>query len=157
MDPSITITKLEGALQSFHAVLTHSHSHSLSLTLTHSLTLTLTQACAGSMDDVTHLFQVSLFTRVTGPRRSLSLKLSDTRVYAPHIRARLGTTAHFCEVVAPILPDAVEDFGRIRGGDYSEAPSRRMLKLRAVPIGTVLNLRTTASQKCEAVPRRARI
>ena len=33
------------------------------------------------------------FTLVTGPRRSLSLKLSDTRVYAPQIRARLGTTA----------------------------------------------------------------
>jgi len=30
-------------------------------------------------------------------------------------------------------------------------------KLRAVPIGTVLNLRTTTSQNCEAVPRRARI
>jgi len=26
------------------------------------------------------------FTLVTGPRRSLSLKLSDTRVYAPQIR-----------------------------------------------------------------------
>ena len=33
------------------------------------------------------------FTLVTGPRRSLSLKLSDTRVYAPQMRARLGTTA----------------------------------------------------------------
>ena len=32
------------------------------------------------------------FTLVTGPRRSLSLKLSDTRVYEPYIRARLGTT-----------------------------------------------------------------
>ena len=29
------------------------------------------------------------FTLVTGPRRSLSLKLSDTRVYEPQIRARL--------------------------------------------------------------------
>ena len=29
---------------------------------------------------------------VTGPRRSLSLKLSDTRVYEPQIPARLGTT-----------------------------------------------------------------
>jgi len=38
-------------------------------------------------------------TLVTGPRRSLRLKLSDTRVYAPHIRARHGTTAHFCRVV----------------------------------------------------------
>ena len=35
------------------------------------------------------------FTLVTGPRRSLSIKLSDTRVYEPQIRARLGTTAHF--------------------------------------------------------------
>jgi len=32
------------------------------------------------------------FTLVTGPRRSLSLELSDTRVYEPQIRARLGTT-----------------------------------------------------------------
>ena len=36
---------------------------------------------------------VFFFTLVTGPRRSLSLKLSDTRVYEPQIRARLGTTA----------------------------------------------------------------
>ena len=34
-----------------------------------------------------------VFTLVTGPRRSLSLKLSDTRVYEPQIRARLGNTA----------------------------------------------------------------
>ena len=41
----------------------------------------------------------SLFlTLVTGPNRSLALKLSDTRVYKPQIRARLGTTAHFCKV-----------------------------------------------------------
>ena len=39
------------------------------------------------------------FTLGTGPRRSLSLKLSDTRVYEPQIRARLGTTAHFFKVV----------------------------------------------------------
>ena len=32
------------------------------------------------------------FTLVTGPRRSLSPKLSDTRVHEPQIRARLGTT-----------------------------------------------------------------
>jgi hypothetical protein len=30
------------------------------------------------------------FTLVTGPRRSLSLKLSDTRLYEPEIRTRLG-------------------------------------------------------------------
>jgi len=31
------------------------------------------------------------FTLVTGPRRSLRLMLSDTKVYEPKIRARLGT------------------------------------------------------------------
>ena len=44
-----------------------------------------------------------LYTLVTGPRRSLCLKLSDTRVYEPHIRARLGTASHFFEVVVLIL------------------------------------------------------
>jgi len=39
------------------------------------------------------VFLFFLFTLVTGPRRSLSLELSDTRVYGPQIRARLGTTA----------------------------------------------------------------
>ena len=28
-----------------------------------------------------------------------SLELSDTQVYEPEIRARLGTAAHFCKVV----------------------------------------------------------
>ena len=28
-----------------------------------------------------------------------SQELSDTQVYEPYIRARLGTAAHFCEVV----------------------------------------------------------
>jgi len=40
------------------------------------------------------------FTLVTGPRRSLSLELSNTRVYEPQIRARLVTTAHFCAGLA---------------------------------------------------------
>ena len=43
--------------------------------------------CYGSTEDT--LF---FFTLVTGPGRSLRLKLSDTRVYEPQIRARLGTT-----------------------------------------------------------------
>ena len=42
----------------------------------------------------------SLFlTLVSGPRRSLRLKLNDARVCEPQIRARLGTTAHFCKLV----------------------------------------------------------
>jgi len=39
------------------------------------------------------------FALVTVPRRSLSLKLSDTGVCEPQIRARLGITAQFCKVV----------------------------------------------------------
>ena len=53
----------------------------------------------------------SLLADGTGPRRSLSLKLGDTRVYEPQIRARLGTTSHFCEVVVlkfAMLPQVVE-------------------------------------------------
>jgi len=37
------------------------------------------------------------FTLVAGPGRSLTLELSDARVYEPQIRARLGTTPHFCD------------------------------------------------------------
>jgi hypothetical protein len=36
------------------------------------------------------------------PSRSLSLKLSDTRVDDPQIRAHLGTTAHCCNVVVSV-------------------------------------------------------
>ena len=39
------------------------------------------------------------FTLATGPTRSVSLKLSDARVYEPQIQARPGTTAQFCRVV----------------------------------------------------------
>jgi len=43
------------------------------------------------------------FIIVTGPRRSLSLKLIEKRVYEPQIRARLGTTSHLCKVPHPTL------------------------------------------------------
>jgi len=46
-----------------------------------------------SVNAAGRVFFFFFFTRVTGPRRSVSLKLSDTRVYEPQIRARLGTTA----------------------------------------------------------------
>ena len=56
------------------------------------------------------------FTLVTGPGRSLSLNLSDTQVYEPQIRARLGTTAHFSEVVVlKLVEGLVEDVDRSRG------------------------------------------
>ena len=51
-------------------------------------------AIAASRRRGSHLFFFFFFfTLVTGPRRSLSLKLSETRVYEPQIRARLGTSA----------------------------------------------------------------
>jgi len=42
----------------------------------------------GSAPAQSRSFFVFFFTLVTGPRRSLSLNLSDTRVYGPQIRAR---------------------------------------------------------------------
>ena len=61
------------------------------------------------MDTDTLLF--FFFTLVTVPRRSLSRMLSDTRVCEPQIRARLGTTAHFCEVVVLTLLSRSPDLG----------------------------------------------
>ena len=49
---------------------------------------------SGSGERERHLLLL-LFTLVTGPGRSVSLKLSDTRVHEPQIRARPVTTAHF--------------------------------------------------------------
>jgi hypothetical protein len=53
----------------------------------------------GSDKGATNAFFL-FFTPVTGPGRSLSLELSDTRFYASHIRARLGTDAPLCRVRA---------------------------------------------------------
>ena len=57
-----------------------------------------------------------------GPRSSLSLKLSDTRDYEPQIRARLGATAHCCNVVVPKLR-AVSPAGAVP--DQRNGPGRR--------------------------------
>ena len=48
------------------------------------------------------------FTLVTGPGRSSGLKLSDTRVYEPQIRARLGTTTADVDAVGKRLCAIVE-------------------------------------------------
>jgi len=51
------------------------------------------------------------FTLVTGPGRSLSLNLSDTRVYEPQIRARLGTTGTIrAPATCPALPWQEREF-----------------------------------------------
>ena len=47
---------------------------------------------------------IFFFTLVRGPSRSLSLNLSDTRVYEPQTRARLGTNAHLCTVFCAVSP-----------------------------------------------------
>jgi hypothetical protein len=64
-----------------------------------------------------HLWEIGLrFTPGLTPGWSFflrllsSLELSDTNVYEPCIRARLGTTTHFCEVAIP-LSSAVERDG----------------------------------------------
>jgi len=77
---------------------------------------------------------VLLSPPVTGPRRSLSLKLSDTRVYEPHIRARLGTTAHF----PGCRPDA--RVPRLLCGTYSSSGAYRGTSLirNSAPLGTAL-------------------
>ena len=56
------------------------------------------------------------FTLVIGPRRSLSLELSDTRVYEPQIRARLGTASHFCSERVWDEPRALERDDAVGGG-----------------------------------------
>ena len=47
--------------------------------------MALTGVCVSSLLDSGFL-NLPFFTLVTGPRRSLSLKLSDTKVYEPQIR-----------------------------------------------------------------------
>jgi len=52
--------------------------------------------------------------------RPLSLKLSDPKVYEPQIRARLGTTAHFCEVVVLKLKRQLETLMTIAAAKLTE-------------------------------------
>ena len=72
-------------------------------------------------------FSVFFFicTLVTGPKRSLSLKLGDTRVYEPQIRARLGTTTLFGGVIFnfPALHSSRRN--RATCGTNQEARNRR--------------------------------
>ena len=65
----------------------------------------------------THAPGASSSTLVTGPRRSLSLKLGDARVYEPQIRARLGTTTHAPRAGVDGVPGDGLDGGREGGVD----------------------------------------
>ena len=83
------------------------------------------------------LFKCSLFffTLVTGPRRSLSLELSDTRVYGPQIRARLGTTARFYQVAVlklRAIPSSLESGGRTKHPWPSRFWSRTLIDTELV-------------------------
>ena len=63
----------------------------LSLSLPHTHTLSRPVSCLpGSAETI---------TLVTGPRRSLSLKLSDTRVYEPQIRANWNQPSTICSTL----------------------------------------------------------
>jgi len=71
----------------------------------------------------------------------LSLKLSDTRVYEPQIRARLGTTVHFCRVVDPNCQTMLKLTCWVRGTNPSTLGSRcscrassRMLMKKSHPL-----------------------
>ena len=71
------------------------------------------------------------FTLVTGPRRSLSLKLSDTKVYEPQIRARLGnhnTTILVIgsKLVCPTVPN-------IQAPHTQNIPKHGAVNMGAVP------------------------
>ena len=48
---------------------------------------------------LSHFFFFFFITLVTGPRWSLNIKLSDTMVYEPQIRTRLGTAANSYELL----------------------------------------------------------
>ena len=63
-------------------------------------------------------FSFFFFILVTGPRRSLSLKLSDTEVYEPQIRARVGTR---CSASTRIFADGS---GLCRGTRVSRIHSK---------------------------------
>ena len=82
------------------------------------------------------------FTLVTGPSRSLSLKLGDTRVYEPQIRARLGTTTHFWRVCQGRLTWSSSDAMQAAVRCSSERtlttlpPSPSALALRYLPLPT---------------------
>jgi len=51
------------------------------------------------------LLLLLLYSR-TGPRRALSLKLSDTRVYEPEKRTRLGRNRELCTVKHEVIVGA---------------------------------------------------
>jgi len=87
------------------------------------------------------------FTLVTGPRRSLSLKLSDTKVYEPQIPARLGN--HNIDTSCPF---AVRDDGQ--AGRESERENERE---RERERGREAREREAIDNRLRALPERGRL
>ena len=92
----------------------------------------------------------------------MSLKLSDTRVHEPQIRSRLGTTAHFCEVVVfklravPVESRARSTSSasiRLPGGSQDRSPSASVLDaVTAIGAGPWDALRVVPAEDiCEVV------
>jgi len=79
------------------------------------------------------------FTRVTGPRRSMRLKLCDTRVYEPQIRALLGswsaTTGASSAAPAPATTRLVKRIlvKHTPAGRATTATTRRATRARSWP------------------------
>ena len=80
------------------------------------------------------------FTLVTGPRWSLSLKLSDTRVYEPRIRARLGTTAH-------LAPGAYDSFNAVGQQQVLSDTMYLLISFRKSTPHKIVNLLFTITNK----------
>jgi len=83
------------------------------------------------------------FTLVTGPRRSLSLKLSDTRVYGrhpapliPRERARYRTVGvqGYMYLAHKKLPPPPPDHRRALGIVLLQGPSSRQFLMSEVPL-----------------------
>ena len=79
------------------------------------------------------------FTLVTGPRRSLCLKLSDATVYEPQIRARLGIYAHGNELIilTPSHPIPIIRLGTISPEACHRANCRRLQSWEEPPCETL--------------------
>jgi hypothetical protein len=58
------------------------------------------RTCGGAL----LLLLLLLYSR-TGPRRALSLKLSDTRVYEPEKRTRLGRNRELCTLLQAVMEE----------------------------------------------------
>ena len=110
--------------------LSHTHTLSLSLSHTHTLKFFRSGSCPGSPrvrtpalspDWQVVFFFFFVFTLGTGPRRSVSLKPSDARVYEPQMRLSLWQEHH-----APILANVCLTLSLCGSAFYGEAKRQQV-------------------------------